>query len=40
LRKSSDKTLQTYLMKNNQSSIDGLPALSPAELENVVIQRE
>jgi hypothetical protein len=40
LRKSSDQALQNYLLKNNQSSIDGLPALSVAELENVVIRHE
>lgn len=40
LRKSSDAALQNYLVKNNETSIDGLPGLTADELKYVVIHRE
>ena len=40
LSKSSDKVMRNYVKKNNQRSIDGLPALLEAELEQLVISRE
>ncbi len=39
VRKSSDKTLRNYLIKENETSIDGLPGLSAAELGGLVVKR-
>jgi hypothetical protein len=39
LAKSSDQALRRYLAANNQQSLDGLPALGAAEVEQVVIRR-
>jgi len=40
LAKSSDQALRTYLVRNNQQSIDGLPGMSAEELRGVVIRRD
>jgi hypothetical protein len=40
LAKSSDDALHKYLARNNQRSLDGLPAMTPGELDRVVIRRE
>ncbi len=37
--RASDATLQRYLRDHNQSSIDGLPALTPAEIAGAVFRR-
>ncbi len=40
LAKSSDDALRKYLARNNQRSLDGLPAMSADELDRVVIRRQ
>jgi hypothetical protein len=40
LGKASDKAMKDYLVRANRESIDGLPGLSAAELEHVIIRRE
>jgi predicted pyridoxine 5'-phosphate oxidase superfamily flavin-nucleotide-binding protein len=40
VRKSTDKALETYMLKNNQSGIDGLSALTPEEIRHLVINRD
>lgn len=37
--KSSDTALRKYLVRNNQKSVDGLPAMTAEELNRVVIRR-
>ena len=39
VRKSTDAALHSYLEKNNQNGIDGLPGLRPEEIERMVISR-
>ena len=40
LAKSSDDALRKYLVRANESSIDGLPGMTTDELERVVIRRD
>lgn len=40
LAKSSDDALRRYLVRANESSIDGLPGMTAEELDRVVIRRE
>ncbi len=40
VRKSSDKTLQDYLIRNNERSVDGLPGMSVEELRQIVLNRD
>jgi hypothetical protein len=37
--KSTNQALETYVLKNNQAGIDGLPALKPDEIRHLVINR-
>ena len=39
VRKSTHAALHSYLEKNNQKGIDGLPGLRPAQIERMVISR-